>query len=555
MSKPRAGALLAAKDRARREGWAKWIRSEADERALLEGYRFDTRRADHITEFFPRFLVHAKNKHAGKPFELLRWQRDELLAPMFGWVRRDGLRRFRRAYVEIPKKNGKSTLAAGLGLYMLAADGEHGSQVYSAAADRDQASIVHGEAIAMVDAAPKLARQLRINRSTKTIFFDARNSKYKALSAAPGGKEGLDGHCAIIDELHIWKGRALWDALRYMGRGRPEPLIFVITTAGADREGVCWEQREYAQRVIDGSITDHRYFPLIYAATEAEVKGDRVFDRDLWHRVNPSMGETIDPDEFEADLKEALNSPSSKPSFLRYSFNIWSRSVGAWLDSTLHDENAEAYTEEELEGETCYAALDVAKLLDMTALSLLFPCRENPGTYRRIHRFWMPEATAYKRQDVCPQLLQWAQDGYLKLTDGDVCDYAVVRADIEELANRFSIQELAFDPWNAEAITQDIETATGIERVEFRQTIGNFADPTAEYEKLLRERRMLHNGNPVIGWQMGHVQVKTDPSGNIRPVKPPRGDHKTIDGIVSDIMALARAIQAEQPAEGELFIF
>jgi phage terminase large subunit-like protein len=589
--------------RAKREGWADQIRTASDEQAIREGCYFDKAAADRVVSFFPKFLVHCKNKFAGKPFELLEWQIRDLIYPVFGWKRPNGYRRFTRVYVEIPKKNGKSTIAAGLGLYMLCADNEFGANVYSAASDRQQALIVHSEAVNMVDTSAKLRKSLKIHRSKFDITFRKKLSSYRALSSAPEGKEGFDGHCAICDELHVWKGRALWDALRYMGRARSQPLIFVITTAGNNLDGVCWEQHEYALKVLSGDIIDTRYYPLVYALTEKEIEGDKIYDRKLWRKANPSLGFTIDEDEFARDLHEALQSPRTRAAFLRYSFNIWAQELTSWLP---HDIWMNSHREREPERlTTVHAGLDLAKISDMSALVLTETLEREPvpsgmesvrvvspftskgQTYSigQLHTlpmsvsknllsagvveryvpprpyhlrpfFWIPEDRVAELEKVFPtlQFRNWANQKYLKLTPGNVTDYGAILADIRELNRFYRIEKLAFDPWNAEHLTQQLEH-DGIERVEFQQTIANFAHPTAEFERLLRAGLLTHEPNPVFDWQSQNVKVKTDASGNFRPVKPSHEDHKKIDGIVAAIMSLNEAMLAPDVPTGASLIY
>lgn len=545
--------LTAAKALAKRAGWAQQIRSEADEKALLGGCTFSIERAERVAQFFRQFLCHSKGQWEGQPFELLDWQRDDVIYPLFGWVRPNGSRRYRKTYIEIPKKNGKSTLAAGIGLYMLVGDREAGAHVFSAAADTKQASIVHGEAINMVSKSPSLSQVLKINRTTKNIAFETTLSFYQALSAAPGTKEGFDGHCCIIDELHIWHGRELWDALRYMGRARRQPLIFVITTAGDDMLSVCREQHNYAQSILDGQIDDDRFFPYIREATQAEIDKQGIHDKKLWHKANPSMGLTIDEEEFGRDVDEAVQTPTAYSSFLRYSFNIWATSESPWLNQHDWKNNKAEFALQQVVGHDCYAGLDLAKILDLTALALIFRDPADETLYRQLNWYWLPEATAEERRDLVPYYL-WAEQGHITLTDGDVCDYSIVKRDIAALHAKCKIRELAFDPWNAEDTTQQLESDQGIKRYEFRQTIANFAHPTKEFERLVRSGRLLHDDNPVTRWQAGHINVKTDDSGNIRPVKPKHGDIRTIDGIVAGIMALDRALSAPPPASGSLIL-
>lgn len=550
---PRKLSLTAVRTRAKREGWSRWLRSEADERAALSGCYFSLRHADYVTEFFPALLQHSKGQWAGRPFELLDWQRDQLVQPLFGWLRPDGTRRYRKALIFVPKKNGKSTLAAGVGLYLLVGDGEQGAEVYSAAADRDQASIVHGEAIRMVDASASLSLVLKVNRSTRAITHPESNSLYKALSSAAAGKEGLNANGLIIDELHIWHGRELWDALRYAGRARRQPLLFAITTAGDDLTSVCYEQYAYAKGILDGSIVDDRTFALVYEAPPAAVEGDGIFDRKIWHQANPSLSVTIPVADFAKDVEEAVQTPTSRSSFLRYSFNVWATAEHPWLDMGAWIACREEFTPAELLGQRCGAGLDLAKITDTAAFCLVFPDEDDPALFRILPWFWLPSETAEKRKDIVPYPT-WAQMGLITLTEGDVCDYDAIRQHIGAASRKYRIWELAFDPWNAESLTQDLERQFGIKRHEFRQTINRYAHPTAEFERLIKARSLSNNGHLILQWQAGHVRVKTDVAGNIRPVKQKHGDHRTIDGIVAAIMGLDRALAMPRTAKGSLFV-
>lgn len=538
-----ARTLRSVKATAKREGWLKWIRSTADERAALAGCRFDIELAEHAAGFFPRFLRHSKGEFAGKPFDLLPWQRDEVIMPLFGWVRPDGSRRFRKAYVEIPKKNGKSTLASGLGLYLLAGDGEAGAEVYSAATDKEQASIVHREAINMVDASPELSEVLRINRTTSTIWSDQTKSYYRAISSAPSGKEGYNAHAIICDELHVWSGREMFDALRYAFRARRQGLLFIITTAGDDMESVCRQEHDYAQQVIRGDITDNRYFAYIRAADPE----DDLHDRDVWNKANPSMGIAINEEEFGNDLAEAEESPPSWSSFKRYSFNLWATSTNPWLNIHHWKDCRGDYTLDDLEGCECYAGLDLAKIRDLSAFSLCFPDDDIKGRFWFWVWFWMPEAILHDK-DAHPSLKRWAEQGHITTTPGDVCDYAFIKRDIGRLTEQFHIVDMRFDPYNAEHLTQEIEEEFGLQRVSFAQTVTNYAEPTAEFERLVVSGEALHPNHPVLNWQAGHVTVRIDPSGNKRPIKPKHGDKRTIDGIVAEVMSLAGALDGEESA-------
>lgn len=527
---------------------AKWISSTADEMAVANGCYFNERAAAHVVEFFAKYLRHSKGQWAGKPFELLDWQRDDVIYPLFGWMRADKTRRYRKSFIEIPKKNGKSTIAAGIGLYLLVADGEAGAEVFSAAADRDQASIVHGEAIHMVEASEALQSVLRINQTTKTITFEKTKSMYRALSSEAESKEGLNASGIIVDELHVWYGRKLWDALKYAGRARSQPLTFVITTAGDDPLSVCREQYDYAKGVLAGTVQDDRFFAYI---REAQPDDDWMLP-EIWKKANPSLGITINEADFAADMLEASKTPTTQASAKRYSLNIWATATNPWLKMGDWLNCYEPFTLDQLEGQTCYAGLDLAKTRDMTALLLIF--RDFEGIYRLVPYFWLPEAAATD-PDKPEEYRVWARDKLLELTPGNVCDYAFVSKRIVELKERFDIRELGFDPYNAEQMTQELEANHDLKRVAFPQTIQNFAEPTKEFERLVLSGGLKHNGHPILTWQAGNVSVRTDANGNIRPVKPPQGDPRKIDGMVAAIMALARAmLDTEQPCEAGMFL-
>lgn len=528
---------------------AKWIRSTADEMAVKAGCYFDERAAAHVVEFFRKYLRHSKGKWAGKPFELIPWQCDDVIYPLFGWMREDKTRRYRKSFIEIPKKNGKSTIAAGIGLYLLVADGEAGAEVFSAAADRDQASIVHGEAIHMVEASEALQSVLRINQTTKTITFEKTKSMYRALSSEAESKEGLNASGIIVDELHVWYGRKLWDALKYAGRARSQPLTFVITTAGDDPLSVCREQYDYAKGVLAGTVNDDRFFAYI---REAQPNDDWM-DPDVWKKANPSLGITINEADFAADMLEASKTPTTQASAKRYSLNLWATATNPWLRIEDWNRCEEPYTADMLEGMTCHAGLDLAKTRDMTALVLIFR-HEETRILRLLPFFWLPEAAVHD-PDKPEEYRVWAREGLLEVTPGNVCDYTFITRRLVELKERFDIRELAFDPYNAEQLTQELESEHDLKRIAFPQTIQHFTEPTKEFERLILSRGLRHNGNPILTWQAGNVSVRTDANGNIRPVKPPQGDPRKIDGIVAAIMGLARSmLDVEEPVTAGMFL-
>jgi phage terminase large subunit-like protein len=401
---------------ARREGWERWIRCEADERAVAQGCRFDLASAERVRTFFRRFLRHSKGEWAGKPFELLDWQWEMVVGPLFGWLREDGSRRFRRSYIEVPKKNGKSSLFSGLGLYLLSADREPGAEVYSAAVDRDQASIVFLEAANMVDASPELSSRLQVVRSTKRIVFHRSRSFYRALSADVPAKEGINAHAVLIDELHAQKNRQMWDTLRYAGAARRQPLHLCVTTAGYDRHSICWEQHDYALKVLDGTIDDASFLGYIAAASD---EADWT-DPEVWRGANPSFGVTVSAEQFAEDCREARESAAKENSFRRYRLNQWTEQAVRWLSLEKWDA---CDGTADLEGKTCFAGLDLSSTTDISALVLVFALEQ--GRYAALSFFWVPEEGARRRQDRDRvPYLPWIKQGYIEATPGEVVAFS-----------------------------------------------------------------------------------------------------------------------------------
>lgn len=566
MSKPRAARLIAAKAKARREGWARWIRSEADERAVLEGYYFDQERADHVCEFGPAYLKHYGDPEWwGKPFEPMEWQRDELFSPLFGWVHDSDewgrtVRRYRRAYVEIPKKCGKSPTGSYIALYMLVGDGENirGSKCYSVSTDKEQAGIAHQHAIDMVEASPKLSKLLRCNRTNKNISCPATNGFYRVLSSCPRRNEGWNAQLIVADELHQWYGRELWDALKWAFASRAEPLLFAITTAGNDTESVCYEQYEYAKDIIAGRRVDLEYFPLIY---EAEPDDD-PHDEETWRKANPSLGEVIKLSTFRSDKLEAEGtSLGAWHKWLQLRLNVWQTATEPWINANKWDAGVaerkkrkrridcyEDFDPVSLDGRSCWGGLDLALTTDLSAFVCVFPDDEYASVddqmFRVLSWFWLPEETA-ERYRTKVRYLDWAKAGHLKLTPGSEADFDQIRADIVEISETYRLEQILFDPWCAAYLTQLLETDHGIERVEFPQRIATYAQPCKMFERLVLAGRLRHRGNPLMRWCIGNTQVRTDDNGNMRPVKPKKGSTKRIDGTVAMIMGLAGAMSGD----------
>lgn len=508
-----------------------------DDLAVSEGCYFDAEAAEKVRDFFRRFLRHSKGAWAGQPFELLDWQWRDVIQPLFGWKRADGTRRFRKGYIEVAKKNGKTTLASGIGLYLLIADGESGAEVYSAGADREQAGIVFREAASMVGKSPALSDHVQVIESTKRLVFPRTGSFYKALCRESGTNEGLNIHGLIFEELHAQKNRDLFDTLTYGGASRRQPLQLAITTAGWDRHSICWEQHEYAWQVIEGVLPDWSFFPYIAAAGEEDDWEDPA----TWAKANPSIGVTVKLDEMREAYEAAKASPRKENSFKRYRLNIWTEQELRWLQMEDWDACGERFEASELAGLPCYAGLDLATVKDLAAFVLFFPDAGNAV----LPFFFCPQEGARERAraDKVPYPT-WARQGLIELTEGNVTDYRRILQRIGELGETYNIREIAVDRWNSQQLQTDL-TDAGFDVIQFGQGMASMTSPTKELEKLVLEGNIRHGGHPVLRWNAANVSVTEDPAGNIKPDK--KKSSEKIDGIVALIMAIGRAIVQEQP--------
>lgn len=505
------------------------------------GYFYDEEAADRVVTFFERYLRHVKGKWQGSRFKLMPWQEHDIIRPLFGWKRPDGTRRFRTAYIEIPRKNGKSSLCAGIGLYLLLADGEPGAEVISAAADRDQAGMVFEPAKQMALMSPALKK--RTNVFKKAITVPKTLSSYKVLSADAKKQHGLNLHGAIFDELHVWTNREMFAALSTAGGSRTQPLTVMITTAGFDRHSICWEQHQYAERVLAGAIEDDSFFTYIAAAGP----DDDWTDPATWKKANPGLGVTVSMDYLEQQYKMAKEIPAYENTFKRLHLNLWTQQENRWMRMDDWDKCCGDVDPAELAGCVCYGGLDLSTTTDLTALALVFPMSD--GTYQVLMHFWIPEDTMLEaeKRDKVPYS-QWVKQGLITATPGAVIEYSFIEHYLEEMRGKYDIKEIAFDRWGAAKLRQDLEDA-GFLMVEFGQGYASMSPPTKELMNLVLAKKLQLGNNPVLRWNAENMVVLTDPAGNIKPDKA-RATGR-IDGVVALIMALDRATRHQyiQPAE------
>ena len=495
---------------------------------------YDRKKADDAVEFI-KSLKHGKGKWYGINFNLMPWQ-EKIIRDIFGTLNPDGTRQYRTAYIEIPRKNGKTELGAAVALYLLFGDAEKGGEIYSAAGDTDQASLVYSAAAPMVRQSPALSNNSRIIDSRKRIIYPRYGSFYRVISAEAKTKHGFNASGVIFDELHVQPNRDLWDALTTSGGTRTQPLTVAITTAGYDRYSVCYEQHDYGQRILNGVIEDPTFYPVIYAAG----KDDDWEDEGTWKKANPALGNFRSLEEMRVLYRKAKNIAALQNTFKRLYLNIWTSQETRWIDIAKWDATKGKVAEEDLKGRQCYGALDLSSTTDITALILLFP---EGDTYEVLPFFFIPKDNIEERvrKDGVPYGA-WIREGYIFATPGNVIDYQYIEDKIESLAKTYQIREMAYDPWNATMLTQRLQDK-GMVMVEVRQGFGSLSAPTKQLEALILSKKISHGANPVLRWMADNVMVKQDAAGNLKPDK--EKSKEKIDGIVALVMAVDRATRSK----------
>jgi phage terminase large subunit-like protein len=519
--------------------------------------------ANQAIAFF-KGLRHTTGQWAGEPFHLLDWQH-KALVEIFGTLKPDGFRQYQTVYIEIPKKNGKSEFASGLALYLLTADSEPGAQVYSAATVREQAEIVYRAAKIMVEESPELSSRCDVLDGTKRITVPRSNSFYRVLSSENYSKHGYNISGLVVDEVHAHKDRGLIDVLtKGSGAARRQPLFIFITTAGTDRNSICWEIREHALRVlkfryskqyawVQGSPMDD---PSFYAVVYGLKDDEDWTDEKNWYKANPALGQILNIDEFRKSFQDAQRNIAEENLFKQLRLNIWVKSSLRWMKMSDWDACNTLVDPDELNGQDCYGGLDLAATTDLAALGLVFP---QDDVYKVLMKFWIPEDTALDKEkhDQVPYR-EWAKKGFITLTPGNVIDYAYIKEQIREIREEFNLRELAFDRWGATKLVQDLiedgfvadPKQEGPVIVPFGQGFASMSAPTKEIMNIVLGKKLHHGGNPVLRWNADNMTVLQDPAGNIKPVKP-KGAMK-IDGMVALIMALDRATR-HAPEEKSIY--
>ena len=489
--------------------------------------------ADNLCAFIER-LPHVKGPLAGESITLEPWQ-IFILSTVFGWVKSDGKRRYRRSYIEVPRGNAKSTLSSAVALYMLAADGEGGAEVYSLATTRDQARIVFGDAQTMARRSAGFRSRFAVNVGAHNMHVLASGSKFEALSAEGSTLDGLNIHFGCVDELHAHKTRTVYDVVETGTGKRDNSLLWVITTAGSNRAGICYEARTFVTKLLNGVIEDDTQFGIVYGLDD----GDDWTTENALVKANPNWGISVRPEILGPLQAKAMQLPSAVNNFKTKHLNEWVNADTAWMDMRAWDACGDSSLDiEAFTGQPCWVGLDLASKTDIAALMLMFQHPEISDAYVVFGKYYLPEDTVQAAGN--SQYPGWMRTGRLTVTPGNVIDFGWIEADLLDLVLRFAVQAVAFDPFQATQLSTRM-LAEGLPMIEVRPTVLNFSEPMKTLEALVLQRKLVHDGDPVLTWMASNVVAHLDAKDNIYPRKE-RAENK-IDGIVALIMALSRAIK------------
>jgi phage terminase large subunit-like protein len=497
-----------------------------------KGMWFDVAEAEKRLAFYEHCATHVKGELAGKPFLLGDWQK-AIIGCSFGWKRADGTRRYREVYVLVPRKNGKSTMMAPLPLMGLTIDGEEGAEIYSAAADRMQAALVFDQAKAMALRDSELSKRLKVHKYS--ISNEATNSLYKPLSSDAHRQHGLNVHMGVLDEIHSMPNAELAEVIQTGTGARKQPILFYITTADYMRESFANTIYDYAKNVLEGTVDDPSFLPVVY---EADVDDDWT-DPTVWAKANPNLGVSVSEEYIERECKKAKSNPSYENTFRRLHLNVRNEQDIRWLQLHLFDEcPSEPPTEEELLGSPCWGGLDLASTTDLTAFALYWP----EFNYAKV-QCWLPEQNYLQKRN---QILYggWVKDGSICITPGSAVDYGWVRNHVLECADKYRLQDIGYDPWNATQIAIQLQDEDGLNMVQFRQGFASMNEPSKALERMIVERKFNHGGDRCLRWMISNATKKDDPAGNIKPDKSTSS--QKIDGVVATIMAIGRSMFSDE---------
>ena len=490
-------------------------------------------------------LTHTKGDYAGRPFALRPWQ-ERIIRQMFR-TRKDGTRQYRTVLLEVPRKNGKTELAAAVALYGLFGDGELGAEVYSAAADKDQAAICFNVAAQMVRNDPELLAQCDLVDSQKRIVHRPSGSFYRAISSEAYSKHGFNASLVVYDELHAAPTRELYDVLATSMGARRSPLMFISTTAGYDRTSILWELHDHGVHVLENPALDPSFLPVIYAAPpDADWQAEPV-----WRRCNPALGDYRSLEEMQIAAMRAAAIPAQENTFRRLYLNQWTEQASRWLQMTAWDACEQPVDRASLRGRRGFVGMDLSATTDLTALVAVFPGQDG---FDVLMQAYLPADSLADRmrRDRVPYDL-WARQGALTLTPGNSVDYEAVRATLRAWDDEFDLVAIGFDPWNATDLVERLKAQDGFLCVPVRQGFAAMSAPSKALERAVIGRTLRHSGHPVLRWNVSNVSVESDASGNLKPSKT--ASTARIDGVVALVIAIDMMDRHATPRGGGHFYF
>lgn len=519
-----------------REDLKRWSKKDSP-------FYFDQSEGNRVCKFI-EYLPHTKGALRGQKIKLEPWQ-CWILTTIFGWRRRsDNRRRFGRVYIEVPRGNGKSSLSSGVALYCLLADREPGAEVYSFATTRDQARIVFGDARQMATMCEPLRKKFGLEVLANSLVVTKTNSTFQPKSAEGSTLDGLNTHFACIDELHAHKTRAVYDVVETSIGKRLNPILWVITTAGFDTAGICYEVRTMVREVLAKTVEDETQFGIIYTIDE----GDDWKTEAALIKANPNWGVSVMPKMVLPLQLKAITLASAANNFKTKHLDVWCQAGAAWMDMTAWHKGERVVDLDDFEGRSCVIGLDLGAKNDLTAKVYVFKTEGDDGRprYQVFSRLYLPQ-TAIDKGTVS-QYSGWADTGVIQVTGGAMTDLTRIEEELREDLSRFDVQAIAYDPWQATQLANDL-SEDGAPMVEYRNTVQNVSEPMKWLEALVQDGRLDHDGNPAMTWMMGNVVAKVDAKDNIFPRKE-RYESK-IDGPVALIYALAMYLSDREDDGGD----
>jgi phage terminase large subunit-like protein len=504
------------------------------ERGHERGLWFDEQAAQRVIKFMS-LLTQFEGKFHGKALMLESWQQF-IVANLFGWKWEDGSRRFTESYIELARKNGKSTLGGGIADYMFAADGEYGAEIYSAATKRDQAKkVFEAGKYLLKNSISKKLREM-VTFQNHNLHIESKYSKFEPLSSDHKRLDGLNPHCVIIDEFHAHPDNGVYSVMKSGMGARRQPLLFTITTAGFNRFSPCYNQRKLVENVLDGVIEQDNLFGMIYTLDE----DDDWKDEKVWIKANPNMGVSVSEKWLRNEIERADADNTQLVPVMTKNLNVWTDAAETWIkdaDWMACDIGALP----DLTGKECYGGLDLASTRDITALVLQFP--DVNGKRQILPIFWMPEMNYQERVERDKVNYDvWIREGFIRITPGNVTDYDFIKADILKMAKQYQIRNIAYDRWNASQLVIDL-IEEGLKMESFGQGYGSMSAPTKELNKMVLKKNLNHAGNPVLRWMCKNVSIKRDPADNIKIDK--NAAQEKVDGMVALVMAIGVELKGD----------